>query len=666
MRFSADHKEARGVGYTDGYSSLNAFLCLPLHPSVHPFVELRAHLFNNDRAAGNVGAGLRLHSPSVPCIFGVNAFYDYRDAQHASYHRVGIGAELIGPSWDIRANGYLPIQRQRTLYNIDFFGFQGNFLLLGDHYEVPLEKGYDVSFGKMAYRKGVVNVHMSAGGYYLAGAFDKRTTGAMAKLRSCISPYLSLEVDGFYDHLFKTTIQGKLTLSVPVGPKERPSKTSSLACSTGTLLSQRLLESIPRFEIIPTTDHLKPTPAIDPLTNDPYFVVYVNNQSSLSEGTFEHPYSQLLSAQQNSSPYDIIYVFAGDGTPFGMDQGVTLQNNQRLQGSGQSFLLPTTSGLFAIPALTSLAPLIATTGQSTILLANNNIIKGLQINDGTLNGIFGNGVQNLLVENCSFLPNLSSAPEADIALLNSSGTTQIRNNLFASNAATQNILLENVTDEIAITQNNFVTSAPVSTELVASANVIFQFENNNLQSSNPSASLLSLDLGASSTYAIAVASNTLQRGSVGVEMLLTNSSASNVVLIENNTFLNQASVGVFVDAAGTGTIDLGIAANAVTGAGSGIDVFCTGTGLVNLIAAANQISATNEGMFLKASAGTLFATVLSNTSATTASPSYPFLFEQSGTGVFLLASPNGAISGVQALNIGPIFTSGTISFVPLP
>ena len=100
--------------------------------------------------------------------------------------------------------------------------------------------------------------------------------------------------------------------------------------------------------------------------------MFVDNTSH-SDGTFESPYPTLALGETNSKPYDIIYVYPGDGTTTGLNQGITLQDNQRLLGSGISNSFLTTVGNVTVhPQSKSSPSLTNTAGASQIVLLGNN------------------------------------------------------------------------------------------------------------------------------------------------------------------------------------------------------------------------------------------------------------------------------------------------------
>ena len=79
-RISIRHIESKGIGYNQGYTTLEGFF-VPI-PSLNtgwvPFLDLRGHLFNDGKPAANGGLGLRYVDSRV---WGGNIYYDYRKTQ---------------------------------------------------------------------------------------------------------------------------------------------------------------------------------------------------------------------------------------------------------------------------------------------------------------------------------------------------------------------------------------------------------------------------------------------------------------------------------------------------------------------------------------------------------------------------------------------------------
>ena len=145
-RVSARHIEAGGIGYSQGYTTLEGFFAPdPQQWLLMPFLDLRGHVFNNGKMAANAGLGFR--GISGCRTYGLNAYYDYRNTKRLHYNQVGVGLETLGTLWDFRINGYLPVGRKMTSpYNVQFGSFSGHYLLLSQKRQFAM-KGADAEIG---------------------------------------------------------------------------------------------------------------------------------------------------------------------------------------------------------------------------------------------------------------------------------------------------------------------------------------------------------------------------------------------------------------------------------------------------------------------------------------------------------------------------------------
>ena len=105
-RITLRHIESKGVGYNQGYTTLEGFFTVPslIETQSVPFLDLRGHVFNDGKFAANAGLGFRYLTSR---IWGINAYYDYRNTRRMHYNQVSLGLESLGERWDFRANGYL-------------------------------------------------------------------------------------------------------------------------------------------------------------------------------------------------------------------------------------------------------------------------------------------------------------------------------------------------------------------------------------------------------------------------------------------------------------------------------------------------------------------------------------------------------------------------------
>ena len=237
MRVGLRHIEAKGIGYHDGYTTLEGYFGFdPNSYEYMPFIDVRGHVFNNGEWAANAGLGFRTLQGCW--IWGLNAYYDYRQGHHHNshhYNAVGAGIEFMNKSWELRANG-------------DF--------VVGDRHNA-----LDTASAEVAYHFWESKHWDFLGGvgpYYLWGHSDHNNAwGGEARLYALFNNWLSLEVSYSCDSLFHSIVQGELGLYLPFGPrgKKTPTKSSCSSCSDMMDLNDRLVQAVRRIEIIPVKHH---------------------------------------------------------------------------------------------------------------------------------------------------------------------------------------------------------------------------------------------------------------------------------------------------------------------------------------------------------------------------------------------------------------------------
>ena len=387
MRVTARHIESNGIGYNQGYTTLEGFFS-PLSSwgvdeNWVPFADLRGHAFNDGKFAANAGLGLRYISNYV---YGINAYYDYRNTHRQHYNQFAAGLEALGKIWDFRINGYLPLGRRNSnYYQTSFAEFKKHSIFLSRKKEVSL-KGANAEVGYHLDHFEDFPFYFAGGAYYLHGT-GRTAWGGQLRARVDIYDYLTLDGNISYDHIFRWVGQGQVSVNIPFGARRQIKKSPDRSCSNSMALSTRALQRVDRFEIIPV-DHKKVLKkAIDPVTGDPYVVWFVDNTSH-SLGTYESPFNTLVDAQNNSNPNDIIYVFPGDGTDNGMNAGIALKNGQQLFGAGIDQQIATTFGSITIPAQANALPVISntfsngSTGYNAVYLTQgDNVVSGFKLVD---------------------------------------------------------------------------------------------------------------------------------------------------------------------------------------------------------------------------------------------------------------------------------------------
>lgn len=364
--------EGRGVGYQEGYSTLEWYY-MPTCGNFTPILDLRGHVFNNGKFASNVGIGLRYLNGM---IWGVNAYYDFRQTNRTHFNQISVGLEALGRWVDYRINGYFPVGRKHSgYYHTRFDSFKGNNIIIERKREFAMT-GANAELGVHILDRKNVDLYGALGPYYFGGE-GKNAWGGEARLAATFFNHLRVQASTSYDSTFKWIGQGEVGLNFSFGHKKKIRNLGTRTCSEAQYLAERAGQRIDRNEIIVVDRKHKRSKAINPATGEPYFVLFVDNTSS-SDGTFESPYSSLATAETNSKANDVIYIFPGDGTTTGLDTAITLQNGQFLLGSAADVDINSQFGTFTIPAQTYNYPQLTAPANAVIVTpADENLISGL-------------------------------------------------------------------------------------------------------------------------------------------------------------------------------------------------------------------------------------------------------------------------------------------------
>lgn len=245
---SLGYTSKRGIGNNSGFTTLQALITPDyVLPGVQAFTDLRGHIFDQGRFAGNAGAGLRYSLPDEERILGGNIYYDFRNTarfKHKTFQQIGFGFEFLTYNWDIRGNAYCPFGSRKShchphgKFNVCFGG--------GD-----LELG--TSMNQWACDWEFVHVYAAAGPYYYKAVDTDGILGGRMRLSLSFNEYIFLEGRLTYDHYFKTRGQGLVRIVIPfsdfysffcrilVDESEKPSE----------CLRRKITEAPFRNEIIP-------------------------------------------------------------------------------------------------------------------------------------------------------------------------------------------------------------------------------------------------------------------------------------------------------------------------------------------------------------------------------------------------------------------------------
>lgn len=665
-RVTIRHIESGGIGYKDGYTTLEAFLASdPSRWEVTPFLDARAHVFDNGKWAANAGAGIRTLWGSRS--YGINTYYDYRNTGRFNANQIGAGLETLGELFDFRMNGYLPVgAKNSSPYDAAFAYFAGNYMYISQIYQSAM-KGADAEFGFHFAESENFRFYAAAGPYYFIGEVAPATWGGKARVFGIFKDILTVEISDSYDRTFHNKFQGQVGLSFSLGPKSKV-KEQRRTCKAANILNSRMLQPVDRQEIIVIDNAKKDSVAIDPATGLPYFFIFVDNTSS-SDGTYESPYHSFAQAEQASSPNDVIYVFPGDGTTTGMNAGIALQANQMLLGSGVNQPIQTSAGTLSIPAHSASSPVITNTDDDTdghaITLANNNVVSGFTITSALHDAIFGASSGSLTVSACTIEASAAFAIEATF---NSNASISITNNQFLDNIDGIRLTL-NGTSTFTCSNNTFdgqTSISEVPVEVTASNNVIATYFANNTFNNNTTGSIR-FTLTDVVDANVSLINNTFTNNGTGSQA----SVASSVVFISNgtvdqcaialrnNAFSGNAAEALYLHTSGAiTTLEVIASANTMFDNGDSAIILATPVDTITLVATANTISNANNNGIAVISSGltsTGNITISNNTITNISNFSDAIHLGQDFTTLNLTVSDN-EINGCQG--------TGIISYAP--
>ena len=369
----------------------------------------------------NVGLERVFSIDAAKADFVVGAWYDFDGDQQGNFgndfSQVGVNAAIKTPRWDVVGNGYFPVGiTDRVSGSTPGSLFFGNNIQLQPGIDSAL-RGFDVTLRLKPKQLAFMNGTFELGGYGYSSALVNSFGGGRVRLGMQTRRGLSVNVELNHDDRFETT--GSLGIGYSFGA-------GGAIGSEYSKLGRDLEQTIRNDHIVRFNQDV--VLAIDPDTGAPFNVIHVNNTAdgTIGNGTSELPFDELLDAELNSGPGDLIYVNVGDGTTNLYDQGINLQDDQTLFSTGGQFILQTANqGLVELTPAGGIGATISNPGGfDVVTLADNNTIAGINIDAaGATNGISGNNVEAADIQST----NISGATDDGILVTNSTGDWSLTN-----------------------------------------------------------------------------------------------------------------------------------------------------------------------------------------------------------------------------------------------
>lgn len=238
----------QGVGIDKSYGSLGLFWIPESDASIKPLFDLQGHYIENNRWAFNIGSGLRWRLDDSCQVLGAYIYYDYRQASHhGNFNQIGLGLEFLSETFEFRINGYLPICRQRQIGE-KFVKTYSDGLVAISHKTETAMKGVDAEAGMCLFRCNDWKLYTALGTYYYDSHDPKdHTWGGKARIFLCWNDYISLEARTTYDDIFRSRVQGVVSVNLPL---DLLFSFFSDTCSCSTCFCDLLNEPVQRNDLI--------------------------------------------------------------------------------------------------------------------------------------------------------------------------------------------------------------------------------------------------------------------------------------------------------------------------------------------------------------------------------------------------------------------------------
>lgn len=459
-RFGLQHQVGETPGFEENFTRVQGFVPLYGHENDWiVFGDLLGSIDSRSALSSSAGIGLRFAPGSTGRVFGIYAHHDYREFEFGGgdhdFHRWGIGAEALGELWAARGNVYVNASGRR-LNGILFDPeprFVDRFLQLGTTQQSFVEafSGVDFEVSRLIPRPfGLPLDHeIGLGAYYrdTPRSDGHHAPGVKGRLHTWWTDSLLTYVQAAHDRVFETSVNAGFIWYFG-GPGTRPSeRIGSIAARMATPI-QRQYE----IPVLPYAEAPSDVFATDPITAQRITFTHVDDNAAPGGlGTWEQPFSTLRAASRSGT--DIVLVQNGTY----VDDLIALSPSQRLLAVNKPHVVHTSEiGTVLLPR-TGIggASIILNSPANGVVLASGTEVTGFTITGAAHHGIFGTGVEDILIR-CNavldsghsgvFLTELNGAAEiVSNALLDSGAeglivTADDVDLLLSSNTISRNLL----------------------------------------------------------------------------------------------------------------------------------------------------------------------------------------------------------------------------------
>lgn len=186
-----------GIGYEDGATTVGGFV--PIQMTTNSTFFLQPQVFVTDVGDGgvNLGGGFRAYMPESDRVIGAYAFYDNDESYHDHRrNQIALGVETLGPTWDFRVNGYIPLEDDEDFIRPGPGGFGLFEQAIG---------GADIEFGIPIFDPSAFGRLRAYFGLYAYGSDDKvddDPAGARVRLEAHLNQHATFNASFMHDDNF--------------------------------------------------------------------------------------------------------------------------------------------------------------------------------------------------------------------------------------------------------------------------------------------------------------------------------------------------------------------------------------------------------------------------------------------------------------------------------
>ncbi len=314
------------------------------------FVDGQVTMNEVEGVGFNIGLGYRWMSdpPYSPAgrMEGVSLWVDGTHTDAGNFFpQIGVSVESLGETWDVRANGYIPVGQREQVGPFEAtnqIGFTGNSL--ADLTQATVDRSFYAGELEFARRMGPEREAWAFGGPYFVANDTDDSAGFRLGARGYAYPDLLLQFAVSHDEVFNTN--ATFSIAWFVG---RTRTNFQPDCGP----AGRMREPVARNDYVVLSHHKREggTALTQPDGSALPFVHVDSNAAPGGDGTFEHPYDLLSDINGTGSPQGAIILVHSTSELTG-DQTTVLKNNQRLLGEGNNveFMVDTKEkGTIVIP-----------------------------------------------------------------------------------------------------------------------------------------------------------------------------------------------------------------------------------------------------------------------------------------------------------------------------